>query len=134
MRRSSPPSGFRARLLRSRSDCRLETLKGRNVSRLARLTDISPPDISIRIIDGVRGVVSAKFDEGSTLRREAVPDLFPPVAQLLGFGEGRRWGRGEESEPGFGQAARVEVEPREGVGVPQDEKLNADRRLPEEVG
>ena len=41
---SSPPLGFPAHLLRSRSNCRAETLKRRMVSRFARLTGANPRD------------------------------------------------------------------------------------------
>jgi hypothetical protein len=75
-------------------------------------------------------------DEGSKLHREAVPDVVPAVVRLLCPSECHRWGygRGEGSEPGDGQAEHEELETREGGGVPQDERLNADRRLQDEVG
>ena len=84
-------------------------------------------------MDGVDHDVGVQCDEGSKLHLEAVPDVFPAGAQLLCFDEGRRdWEWGEDA--GNGQAAKEGSEPRESGGVPQDERLNADRRLPKEVG
>jgi hypothetical protein len=84
----------------------VETSKRRAVSPLARLVDVSPPDVSIIYIDGVEGDVGVQCNKVSKLRRETVPDVFPAGSQLLGLGENRRWGWGEESEPGDGQAAK----------------------------
>lgn len=129
-------SGCPARLLRSSGNGRVEALKRRNVSRDAPREGIGlqighprwvREDVPVHQAGGIpteaAALVDMQRDEGSELRREAVPDEVPTAGsgvklQVLGVHR---------------QPARDELEPREGGGVLQDERLDADGRLEDEL-
>ncbi|KAH8986860.1 hypothetical protein EDB92DRAFT_2105159 [Lactarius akahatsu] len=74
--------------------------------------------------------VDVQRDEGGELRREAVPDAFPTGrsgARFLTPGEG------EVCVGARGQRAPEELKTGKGSGVPQDERLDGDRRLEDQV-